>query len=189
MDNNQIIHNDINLTLPLIFCICLSSVVFKCLVSHFYVSDVPVEGLGTNILSHEQTFAILQSMGLEHLGIDGMYMGLINLYLFHMNWLLQLVYFDLNTLNHEVLMSILHQLRFLICVHDLILEIFRNFISMLEGIDLDIDIYEDFPYDAEVDIRNTGNNLYLVYRRIEYVLGIDTGLPFHESEIEAYNLQ
>jgi hypothetical protein len=77
-------------------------------------------------------------------------------------------------LDPGVLMDLLHNLRPLMTYNELAWHLLRNVWHMLDVYDFNID-YD--PEEFEELFRDTNNAVFAVYRTIERVLNVDTGLP------------
>lgn len=169
---------DTNLSILIFFATFFSSIIYVRLVRPF-IEGLPDElpGIDTilRMLTPEETFRIFEALGLSSLAYSTSYYILIGVYLTNFQNLVQILDLNLNTLDPNYLLSILPQLKFLIINHELIFGVLGRFCTMNEIM--------DFPFDFDFEtyhenVRELGNNVIDLYRRIELVLHIsNSDLP------------
>jgi hypothetical protein len=165
--------------LPLKVTITVSCLVFRYIARPF----TDLAGIATDQMSlearvtPEETYNILNNLGLDFLTYSGPFFAVIFLYLLHVQNLTSVVDLNLGVLDSDAMMLILERLRFLIKNHEILFEIMYYFSLMLDDLDIDIDYEPEFFH---LSYRLAGDRLLTLYRRIERELGLGyTDLPIH----------
>ena len=165
--------------LPLMVTITVSCLVFRYIARPFTDSaGIAADQMSLETrVTHEETYDILNNLGLDFLTCSGPFFTIISLYLLHVQNLTDVVDLNLGVLDRDALMLILDRLRYLIRNHEILFEIMYHFSMLNDNFDLDID-YE--PEYFRLYYRVAGDELLTLYRRIERELGLGyTDLPIH----------
>jgi hypothetical protein len=158
-------------SLPILITVSLSCIIYTLIVRRFVNDPNNVPGIDTIItrLTPEESLNILHQMGLDFLTYSGPFFTLIWLYLWNVQNLVEVIDLDLATVDLDVLRHMMQTLKFLIINHELIFGVIGRIC------DMDEDLQLAFEFDIEdfhTLIREIGNNLYRLYRQIEFELDI-----------------
>jgi hypothetical protein len=159
-----------DMVFPLISCYIFSYFIFYFIVRSFLPDNIHFDWTQDLRLTAEETFVLLDSLGVSELLHTNTFFGLIAAYLNYLNNLNVILYLDFHTLEPGVLMGLLNSLKPLMLCHELAFSVLNNYTTL--------NVYDLNDLERGLELwRESGNTLYEVYRAIERTLDVNTGVP------------